>query len=109
MGLIDFKRLDKNKILALTTDPPYRSQRSFGASALDLCWIAANRCQVYLHGKQKLWDHAAGLLILQNANGCAETFTGEAVFENNLQSKTIIAASQPKLMKQWTTYLDCIG
>lgn len=109
MGLIDFKRLNKNKILALADNPPYRSQRSFGASALDLCWIAANRCQVYLHGAQKLWDHAAGLLILKNANGCAETFDGGAVWQNNLQPKTVIAASNSKLMTQWKSYFKLIA
>lgn len=108
MGLIDFKRLGKEKVLALAKNPPYRSQRSFGASALDLCWIAANRCQVYLHGKQKLWDHAAGLLILKNSNGHAETFEGKSIFENNLQPKSVIAASHLNLMKQWKEYFNSI-
>lgn len=109
MGLIDFKRLDKQKIVALAKNPPYRSQRSFGASALDLCWIAANRCQVYLHGKQKLWDHAAGLLILKNANGHAETFEGKSVFDNSLLPKSVIAASQSNLMNQWKNYFNSIN
>ena len=106
MGLIDFKRLDDVKASALVINPPYRSQRSFGASALDLCWIAANRCQVYLHGKQQLWDHAAGLLILKNANGCAETFEGDSIFDNSLKPKTVIAASNGKLMQQWKSYFS---
>jgi len=104
MGLVDFKRLDAAKAGALAVNPPYRSQRSFGSSALDLCWIAADRCQVYLHGKQKLWDHAAGLLILEQAGGMAETFSGEAVFHNDLIPKSVIAASNATMMQRWKDY-----
>lgn len=108
MGLIDFKRLNKKKALAMISHPPYRSQRSFGSSALDLCWIAANRCQVYCHGKQNLWDHAAGLLILKNANGCSQTFEGDNVFQHDLKPKSILAASNPRLMKRWLEYFNSI-
>jgi len=104
VGLVDFKRLNQKMRNTLIESPPYRSQRSFGASALDFCWIAANRCQVYLHGKQKLWDHAAGLLILTNAYGKAETFDGLNVFSNQLEPKSVIAASNSKLMRQWKEY-----
>jgi len=105
MALIDFKRLTAEIATELVTNQPYRSQRSFGASALDLCWIAANRCQIYLHGKQMLWDHAAGAIILENANGSLLTFDGEKVFQNNLHSKSVIAASNDKMMVQWQTIL----
>ena len=108
IGLIDFKRLDSQTASSLATNPPYRSQRSFGASALDFCWIAARRCQLYLHGKQKLWDYAAGLLILQQAGGKAETFQGEEIFQNNLQSKSVIAASTKELMIQWKSCIQSI-
>ncbi len=101
MALIDFKRLSPEIASELILKQPYRSQRSFGASALDLCWIAANRCQIYLHGKQMLWDHAAGLIILQNANAKATTFDHAPIFENNLKPKNVIAASNQRLMIQW--------
>jgi len=106
IGLIDFKRLDNKKLLALASNPPYRSQRSFGSSALDLCWIAAKRCHIYLHGKQKLWDYSAGLLVLKNAKGCAETFNGDEIFENDLDSKSVIAACNSQLMEQWKKYFN---
>jgi len=104
MGLIDFKRLNKEMRNKLIDSAPYRSQRSFGASALDLCWIAVNRCQVYLHGKQKIWDYAAGHLILTNAHGSAETFDGAGLFSNDLESKSVIAASNKELMRLWKDY-----
>ncbi len=108
MALIDFKRLSPEVATELVIKQPYRSQRSFGASALDLCWIAANRCQIYLHGKQMLWDHAAGLIILQNANAKATTFDHAPIFENNLKPKNVIAASNKKMMSQWQNYFDKI-
>ena len=106
LGMIDFKRLPPLVAQKLASYPPYRSQRSFGASALDLCWIAAQRCHLYLHGKQKCWDHAAGLLILKQADGQAETFEGKTVFQNNLQAKSVLAASNELLMKKWKTYFQ---
>lgn len=106
LGMIDFKRLPPVVAQKLASDPPFRSQRSYGASALDLCWIAAHRCHVYLHGKQKLWDHAAGLMILEQAGGHAETFQGETVFQNNLQPQSVLAASTGLLMKKWKTYFS---
>ncbi len=104
LTLIDYKRLAQ----VLASNPPYRSQRSFGASALDLCWIAAQRYQLYLHGSQNFWDHAAGLLMLKQAGAQAETFQGNEVFQNNLQPKSVLAASTGLLMKKWTAYFQGI-
>lgn len=104
MAMIDFKRLQPVLAQKLVTNPPYRSLRSFGASALDLCWIAAQRCHVYMHGQQKLWDHAAGLLVLKQVGAVAETFEGAEVSQNDLQFKSILAASTPQLMEKWKAY-----
>lgn len=109
LALIDYKRLPPAMAQILASNPPYRSQRSFGASALDLCWIAAQRCQLYLHGSQNLWDHAAGLLILKQAGAQANTFQGDEVFQNNLQTKSVIAASTEYLFKKWTAYFQEIN
>ncbi len=108
MGLVDFKRLDGDITTYISANPPYRSQRSFGASALDFCWLADNRCQLYLHGRQKLWDYSAGLLILQQAGGVAETFDGEDIFQNDLQPKSILAASDADLLTKWRDYFQTI-
>ncbi|MGF1767418.1 inositol monophosphatase [Enterovibrio makurazakiensis] len=106
MALIDFKRLPMALSAGLASRPPYRSQRSFGASALDWCWIAANRCQLYLHGDQKLWDYSAGQLILREAGGMSCAFDGSSVFNNSLQSRTVIGASHPFLFEQWREWLS---
>ncbi|MBV7296792.1 inositol monophosphatase family protein [Enterovibrio paralichthyis] len=106
MALVDFKRLSPVLATALASTPPYRSQRSFGASALDWCWIAANRCQLYLHGGQKLWDYSAGWLILKEAGGESSSFDGTPVFKPALASRNVLAASHPVLFKQWQQWLS---
>ncbi len=109
MAMVDFKRLDSPISTSLLADPPYHSQRNFGAVALDYCWLADNRCQLFLHGKQNLWDYSAGLLILQQANGIAETFDGETIFQNDLQAKSVLAATNTELLDQWRTYFQSIS
>ena len=107
-ALIDLKRLPENVVARLISDYAFRSQRCFGASALDLCWIAMDRCQLYLHGEQKLWDYVAGKKILLNSGGQCESFTGDSVFQNALEPRPIIAASSEKLMVQWRDYFQTI-
>lgn len=105
MALIDLKRLPSELAQRLAADPPYKSQRSFGAVALDWCWLAAGRCHVYLHGQQKLWDYAAGSLVLQEAGGKALTLDGEKLFLPSLQPRSAAAALDPDVFKQWIDWL----
>ena len=106
MALIDLKRLTPGLASRLAANPPYKSQRSFGAVALDWCWLAAGRCHLYLHGRQKLWDYAAGSLILLEAGGSAVTLDGGPVFSPTLQPRSAAAALDPSLFKQWTQWLQ---
>ena len=109
VALIDLKRLPRDLASRLASDPPYQSQRSFGAVALDWCWLAAGRCHVYLHGQQKLWDYAAGCLILQEAGGKAVTLQGEPVFAPTLQPRSAAAALDPAVFRQWIAWLGITG
>ncbi len=105
IALIDLKRLSTELASHLAAEPPYKSQRSFGAIALDWCWLADGRCHVYLHGKQKLWDYAAGCLILREAGGLAVTLEGENVFEPTLKPRSAAAALDTEIFAQWTSWL----
>ncbi len=49
-----------------------RKVRIMGAAALDLAYVANGRYDVYLEYGVKLWDIAAGLLILERAGGVCE-------------------------------------
>lgn len=104
-GLIDFKRLSPELATRLATEIPYSSQRSFGSVALDWCWIALGRSHVYLHGKQNLWDYAAGHLILAEAGGQSCTLDGETVFNNSLTPRSAVAALDTKLFGAWVEWL----
>ena len=105
-AIIDFKRLSPELATRLAASPPYYSQRSFGSVALDWAWIAAGRGQVYLHGKQKLWDYAAGWLILDEAGGFSSTLDGQRSFRSTLEPRSAIAASNEDLYQQWFHWIS---
>jgi myo-inositol-1(or 4)-monophosphatase len=106
IGLVDFKRLDAGLAARLASAPPYKSQRSFGSVALDWCWIAAARGDVYVHGRQKLWDYAAGQLILGEAGGYASTLDGEPVYNATLSPRSAVLAINQALFDKWLHYLQ---
>lgn len=103
---IDFKRLPASLASRIATEPPFYSQRSFGSVALDWAWLAAGRGQLYLHGKQKLWDYAAGWLILAEAGGVSSTLDGQAGFHASLTPRSAVAASNAELFQQWHSWLN---
>ena len=105
IALIDFKRLPANLCQALAASPPYSSQRSFGSGVLDWCWLAAGRVHVYLHGQQKLWDIAAGSLILDEAGGQSLTLEQKSVFRPALQPRSVVAARDGELFDAWCRYV----
>ncbi len=105
IAVVDFKRLSPELSGALTARPPYSSQRNFGSVALEWCWLAANRYQVYLHGKQNLWDYAAGALILEEAGGVAENLEGERFFCAALPPRSAVAACDDALFTEWKSWL----
>lgn len=105
LALVDFKRLPADLVARLAQRPPYASQRSFGAVALDWCWLACGRVQIYLHGGQKLWDYAAGQLILQEAGGRSIALDGRPVYQAGLQTRSAIAALDPGLFEAWREWL----
>lgn len=104
-ALIDFKRLDKELAARIASHPPYSSQRSFGGVALDWCWLATGRVHIYLHGKQNIWDYAAGQLVFNEVGGHSCTLQGEAIFDFSLKPRSAVAALDPQLFTDWTSYL----
>lgn len=105
VGVVDFKRLTGGLAAKLALSPPYASQRSFGSVALDWCWLAAGRFDVYLHGMQKVWDYAAGTLILSEAGGYSSTLTGETVFSPMFSPRSVIAAGDRATFEAWREWV----
>ncbi len=106
---IDFKRLSPEMRVCLSREHPYASQRNFGSGALDWCWLAAGRSQLYIHGGQKLWDYAAGQLILSEAGGIAKTFGGDKVFTQSLDTRSVMASTSKILFVQLQKYLTSMA
>lgn len=102
---IDYKRLVGDLSSQLVRCPPYRSQRNLGASVLEWCWLAAGRIQLYLHGGQKLWDFAAGYLILLEAGGAATSLSGLPLDYRKLRKRSVIAAVNQPLLDQWVGWI----
>ena len=108
IALIDFKRLRPELIERLATRTPYRSSRSLGAVALEWCWLAAGRCHLYLHGRQNLWDYAAGSLILAEAGGVVcltERPEGECGAELCLGPRVGVGAVSRSLFDAWRAFI----
>ncbi|MGH8743097.1 MAG: inositol monophosphatase family protein [Burkholderiales bacterium] len=105
MASVDFKRIGTSLRLALAGSPPYLSQRNYGASTLEWCYVAAGRFDVYLHGGQKLWDYAAGSLILEEAGGLMCSLKTDDFWADNLWKRSVIAARNPALFEVWKTWL----
>ena len=106
VALVDLKRLPLNLAMALAQKQPFASQRNFGASALDWCWLAAGRSHVYLHGRQNIWDYSAGSLIFQQAGGASCTLKAEPLFHAGLQGRSVVAAENPALLKDWYDWIQ---
>ncbi len=63
-----------------------------GSSAIDWCWMAVGRFDVYLHGGQKMWDYAAGSLIFREAGGRSVSLDDEQVFRGQLEVRSVLAS-----------------
>jgi myo-inositol-1(or 4)-monophosphatase len=72
--------------------------RQNGSAALDLARVAAGRLDAFCLKTIKLWDMAAGVLMVTEAGGMVGDYQGGA---NHLKSGEIIAAS-PKVFKLLT-------
>ena len=105
LASVDLKRLKKKLVTQLATNPPYSSQRNFGASALDWCYTAAGRYDIYLHGGQKLWDYAAGLLVLQETGGHVCCIESDDFGQCDIWQRSVIAAHDEKLFGEWKSWV----
>lgn len=106
VAIVDFKRLPSELKKNLAHNAPYNSQRNLGSCALEWCWIAAGRGHLYLHGGMKLWDYAAGVLILSEAGASSSTMTGEPVFVAKLEPRSVVLARDKTLFDAWFSWLS---
>jgi len=68
----------------------YRLRGAF-QSVTSLCWVAAGKCEGFTTYQQKLWDVAAGILMVQEAGGKITDTKGDPVKIKNNEVESIIA------------------
>ncbi len=102
---IDLKRLPEKLVVKLVTEQIFASQRNIGSSAIDWCWMAAGRFDIYLHGGQKMWDYAAGSLIFAEAGGHSISLDNEAVFRGQLEVRSVLACFDKNLFNYWYEWI----
>ncbi|QIK37554.1 inositol monophosphatase family protein [Caldichromatium japonicum] len=107
VAVVDLKRIARPQAQGLIQHRCFGSQRNLGAVALEWCWLAAGRFQLYLHGGQKLWDYAAGRLIAEEAGAAVYQPSANGVIPSPcLAPRLTAAAADAELLKDW---LSCLG
>tara|TARA_B100000212_G_scaffold215764_1_gene163226 strand:- start:2107 stop:2895 length:789 start_codon:yes stop_codon:yes gene_type:complete len=68
-----------------------RSFRRSGSAALDLAYVACGRLDGFWHIDLKVWDFAAGILLVKEAGGKITDFVGDKF---HLDSKNLLASNK---------------
>ncbi|MDR2637040.1 MAG: inositol monophosphatase family protein [Zoogloeaceae bacterium] len=105
VACIDFKRLPPELALAIVHEAPIYSQRNFGSSVLDWCYLAAGRLDAVTHGGERLWDYAAGQLMVEEMGGRVATFESDDFDAAPPWKRSVIAALDPALFSAWCAWL----
>jgi myo-inositol-1(or 4)-monophosphatase len=90
---------------ALKRHKPYGRRLTSGSSALSWCHLAAARTDVLLHSGQKMWDYAAGSLILAEAGGHLSSVENDDYWQAPLWSRSVIAARTGPLLEEWRGWI----
>ena len=89
----------------LKRERPYARRRHCGSATLAWCHLAAARIDVMLHSCQKMWDNAAGALILEEAGGFLSGLHGDDYWSGPAWSRTAIAARTEPLGLEWRDWI----
>mgnify|MGYP002517521180 FL=1 len=76
--------------------------RRTGSAALDLAHIACGRIEGYLEKKLKLWDFAAGALIVREAGGSVLDYEGN---DRTMELIGDVIAGNTSIAKILTNYV----
>lgn len=106
IAAVDIKYLRSGRLSSrLLSTSPFGSLRNLGSSTLDWCHVAAGRYDLYLHGGQRLWDYAAGALILEEAGGCCCCIEQDDFWQGGLWQRTVIATLAPRHFPVWRRWI----
>lgn len=72
--------------------PATAGVRRFGSAALDMAYVAAGRYEGFWERRLNAWDLAAGIIIVKEAGGLAESLDPEASI---VESGEVVCANEP--------------
>lgn len=79
--------------------PLARSMRKIGSASLECAWVASGRAEAFITPRVRLWDVAAGALLVQESGGRALDFDLRPIswlngFRNNYTLDLVVANSK---------------
>lgn len=77
--------------------------RRSGSAALDLCYVACGRCDLFYEMSLYPWDYAAAALIVTEAGGLLATMEGE---ELRFSDRTTLVAGGPPAFRDFRELFD---
>ncbi|MDX8413717.1 MAG: inositol monophosphatase family protein [Mariprofundales bacterium] len=104
IGFIDFKRLQPDTARHFVTHPPCHSYRNLGSCALEWAWLAGGRAQFIIHGRESLWDFAAGLALTSRTGAVITDLNGQLPLQADSLHASILAAANPPLHHHFMQY-----
>ena len=72
--------------------PATAGVRRWGSAALDMAYVAAGRYDGFWERSLKIWDRAAGVIIVKEAGGCVEPLDKTG---NVLEDGDVVCANEP--------------
>lgn len=84
---------------------PYRRRLTSGSSTLSWCHLARGRVDAILGSHQKLWDYAAGALILEEAGGALATVEDDDFWAAPVWTRSVVAARSAALLDEWKAWV----
>lgn len=89
--------------------------RIAGSAAMDICDVAAGRCDAYIEPSLHVWDVAAGILILHEAGGAITDFSGVSWLDRLASGGVpaenhydVVAATSPLHAEVLAGVCDCL-
>lgn len=85
--------------------PVIRGVRRYGSAAVDMCYVAAGRLEGFWELNLKIYDMAAGLLIVNEAGGTVTDFAGtpDGIPAEVLATNKTIHAEMSKILTETKT------
>ncbi len=102
---IDLRREQARLRQVLKAQPPFAKRHTSGSSALSWCHLACGRVDLFVHAGQKVWDYAAGALVLEEARGHLCTLENDDFWQAPVWTRSVIAARTPALFANWRDWV----